>query len=351
MNSLNDMRQKRIEWDCGTTGIGVIESDSLMFQRGEPSPGDPHLSEVYGLALPLLKRGMPVTPVQLENVIVPRYLTDFRVLLLTYHGMKPLSPEVHTALADWVKRGGALVVFDDDSDPYHAVRDWWNSDGRRYATPREHLFEQLGFNGVGAGTNTAMPVVWRYGKGGVTWLRQSPVGLAQSGDGDERVVPRLRAAAKRAKLPWRETNYLLLRRGPYLITAGLDESIAGSPKQLHGRFVNLFDPDLRVQSTIELKPGSRYLLRELTTERSRQPRVLAAACKVLLVKQDDRAVAYAVEGVGKTSAVLLLHTPKPPRAITLAGKPVSQFQYSAKDKLLWVRFSNEARQRELKLEW
>ena len=90
---------------------------------------------------------MPVTPVQLENVTLPDYLKAFRVLLLTYHGMKPLSPEVHQALAAWVKRGGVLVVCDDDTDPYNAVREWWNSDGRHCRTPREDLFAQLGLAG------------------------------------------------------------------------------------------------------------------------------------------------------------------------------------------------------------
>ena len=95
INALNDMHQRRVTWDCGTTGIGLLVSDSLMFERGDPTPSDPNLSHVYGLALPLLKRGMPVTPVQLENVTVPNYLDGFRILLLSYQGMKPLSPDVH----------------------------------------------------------------------------------------------------------------------------------------------------------------------------------------------------------------------------------------------------------------
>src|SRR6185436_4562129 len=84
MNALNDMNQERIEWDCGTTGIGLLVSDSLMFERGEPAPSDSHLSHVYGLALPLLKRGIPITPVQMENLTVPEYLNGFKILFLTY---------------------------------------------------------------------------------------------------------------------------------------------------------------------------------------------------------------------------------------------------------------------------
>ncbi|MDB6110103.1 MAG: hypothetical protein JWR69_1853, partial [Pedosphaera sp.] len=128
INALNDMNQKQVAWDCGTTGIGVLVGDGLMFQRGEPEGSESHMSDVYGMALPLLKRGMPVTPVQLENVTVPKYLDGFRLLLLSYHGMKPLSAEVHGPLVKWVKQGGVLVVCDDDSDPYRKVREWWNSD-------------------------------------------------------------------------------------------------------------------------------------------------------------------------------------------------------------------------------
>lgn len=347
MNALNDMNQKRVEWDCGTTGIGVVVSDSLMFQRGDPQPGDPHLSEIYGLALPLLMRGVPVTPVQLENVIVPRYLDGFRVLVLTYRGMKPLTPEVHAALADWVKRGGALVVCDDDSDPYNAVREWWNSDGRHYATPREHLFEQLGLGVGGAVAKAATSDEWRCGQGGVIWLKQNPVRLAQNATGDELVVDAVKQAAKRVKLPWRETNYLLLRRGPYLIAAGLDESMTGVSRQLRGRFVNLFDSELRVQNTIELRPGTRFFLRDLEAARSQKTEVLASACKTMLQKQDAKSISFTVEGVGKTSAVVLLRVAKPPRSINIAGQPVGKCHYSANDGLLWITFGNESSPQQL----
>ena len=59
---------------------------------------------------------------------------------------------MHQSLAAWVKRGGVLVVCDDDKDPYNAVREWWNSDGRHYRTPREDLFAQLGLS---SGTSSA----------------------------------------------------------------------------------------------------------------------------------------------------------------------------------------------------
>ena len=305
MNALNDMKQDRVQMDSGTAGIGVVVSDSLMFQRGDPAPSDLHLSHFYGLALPMLKRGIPVTPVQLENVTIPRYLENFRVLLLTYQGMKPLSPEVHTQLAEWVKQGGALMVCDDDSDSFNSVREWWISDGLRYATPREHLFAQLGKRNDSTETNSLAQTEWRCGRGGVLWLRKNPAELAARSEGSDQILTVAKRAATQTKLKWRETNYLLLRRGPYVIAAGLDVINSGWSKMLSGKFVNLFDPELRVQKKILINPGERLFLRDLNFKSGDESQVLASACKVLQTQRERKSVSFAVEGVAGTPAVVL----------------------------------------------
>jgi hypothetical protein len=349
MNALNDLNQKRVEWDCGTTGIGVLIGDSLMFERGDPAPSDPHMSHIYGLAMPLLKRGIPVAPVQLENVTAPNYLDGFKVLLMTYQGMKPLTAEIHTQIADWVKRGGQLIFCDDDSDPFNAVHDWWNSDGNKFSTPREHLFAQLGFDQTNA--ENSAETSWQYGKGSVSWLRKNPAQLAGSAQGADQVVDIVQQAAKSAKLKWRETNSLLLRRGPYIIAAGLDESIAGEPKILRGRFVNLFDPDLQVLDSVRIGPGSRYFLRDLNSAHARKPQLLASACKALPVKPQDKTLSYLVEGVAQTPAVMLFRVSDAPRSVTLDSQPVEHFDFSKKGGLLWIRFVNEAKPRTLALQF
>jgi hypothetical protein len=348
--ALNDMRQKHVAWHKVTTGLGLIVSDSLMFQRGEPHASHPHLSHVYGLALPLLKRGIPIAPVQLENLTVPGYLAGFRLLLLTYHGMKPLAPDVHTALADWVKHGGALLVCDDDTDPYAGVREWWNAEGRRHATPREHLFAQLGVTETRA-ASLARDAVLAVGRGALLWLRENPARLAENATGDLRLTASARALATRAGLPWRENNYLLLRRGPYLVAAGLDESVSAPPHTLHGRFVNLFDPALEVRHQVMLAPGARLLLLDLDAVGGAGPRVLASACKALPLAADRHLLRLAVEGVGNTPAVVLLRAPRSPKSVTLTGEPALKFVYSSAERLLWVRFPNTAQPRELNVQF
>ncbi|HTF44163.1 MAG TPA: hypothetical protein VK641_09705, partial [Terriglobales bacterium] len=173
MQALNDMKQTDVEWDCGTRGIGVLVSDSMMFQREQPTPSDPNMVQFYGQALPLLKRGMPVTPVQLENVTLLGFLDEQRVLLLTYQGQKPLAAAVHSPLVDWVKKGGVLVMVDDDTDPYNRVREWWNDGGKNNQIPRQHLFEKLGVKEKDFSKGQA-PMVG-VGKGALVWLRENPV--------------------------------------------------------------------------------------------------------------------------------------------------------------------------------
>ena len=345
-NALNDMKQSRIEWDCGTTGIGVLVSDSLMFQRGQPTPSDPYLGNVYGLAMPLLKHGLPVTPVQLENVGIAHYLDGFRILFLSYDGQKPLSPEVHVPLADWVKHGGVLIFCDQDADPYLKVREWWNSDGKNYCTPREHLFELLGLD-KSVVTNTFQQI----GKGGLIWLHERPVDFSVSAPGAARVVAAAGLAAKNIGLKWRDTNYLLLRRGKYIIAAGLDESIEGNPHTLHGHFVNLFDSELRVQNDVSIVPGSRWFLLDLDAAHSSRPHLLASACKALPKQQTHNQISFIVEGVGETPAIMLLESGKAPRDVTLDGKNLTTFEYSAKERLLWIHFENDVVPHELTVQY
>lgn len=352
MNALNDMNQQHVQWDCGAAGVGVLVSDSLMFQRGQPNGSDSHLGQVYGLALPLLKRGVPVTPVQLENVTVPHYLDGFRVLLLTYHGMKPLSAEVHAPLADWVRRGGALVVVDDDADPYARVREWWNTGGLTLATPRQHLYKELGLPD-GMPQAGQGPKVVRVGKGYVVGLNADPAALASEADGDSRLMDAVTAGAKAVKLPWRETNYLVLRRGPYLVAAGLDESSEEAPRTLSGRFINLFDPDLKLQTNITLSAGARLLLLDLDAPQARfqaaGPLLLASACKSVAIESDKSKLSLTVEGVAGTPAIVLIRAPRPPKSIALGSEKLDDFHYSADEQLLRLRFANVSNPRRLEV--
>ncbi len=349
MNALGNMKQASVQWDAGTRGLGVLISDSMMFQREQPTPSDPNMAQLYGQLLPLLKRGLPVTPVQLENVGLKNFLGDQRVLLLTYQGQKPLTANVHEALAQWVKQGGVLVMLDDDKDPYNHVREWWNDDGKTPRIPRQDLFERLGV--ADSSFQPDGTSIVKAGQGAVLWLRENPVRFAVTKEGDGRLVAALKVAAQRAGLDWQERNYLALKRGPYWIGAGLDETELSTTKSISGRFVNLFDPELKVQREVPLKPGTRVFLLDIDAVRSPLPRLLASACKALPAGQKAGAHAWTVEGVGHTQAILLFSAKRAPRSVTLDGQPLTAQTFEEKEGLLRVRFANEASPRTLSIEF
>jgi hypothetical protein len=256
---------------------------------------------------------------------------------------------VHPPLAAWVRRGGVLVVVDDDSDPYNRVHEWWNHEGHDRTIPRQHLFAELGLKDEAFAAGD-LPTQ-RVGKGAVMWVRETPVRFALSREADARLADIYRTAATRAGLQWTETAHLAIRRGPYVIGGGLDESIPGTPKVLKGRFVNLFDPELRVQRNVTLNPGARVFLLDLDAVSSRQPRLLASAAKALPRPASGHTRSWTVEGVGNTPAVFLFSASRAPKSVRLDQVAVDAVHFDPAEGLLHVRFPNESRPRILEIEF
>ena len=80
VNALNEMKQPKVRWDCGGGGIAVLASDTMMFQRGGPWASDDALGGFFGVAMPLVKRGVPVRCVVLERIGEPKALEGVEVL-------------------------------------------------------------------------------------------------------------------------------------------------------------------------------------------------------------------------------------------------------------------------------
>ncbi len=338
--ALGDMKQPDTRWQvAGTRGVGVLVSDTMMFQRAAPQPSDQYLGSFYGLALPLVMSGIPVDPVQIESATTPAFLSRYKLLFLTYEGQKPPKPEFHAALVQWVRAGGALVVVDNDDDPYDSVREWWNTAPNSYTSPREHLFAQLQIPIDAAG-------LFHAGRGVVLSERVSPSALTYQADGGDTLRRFAREAAKAIHLPWTETNALVLRRGPYIVAAGLDESIPDAkPVTLHGRFVDLFDADLPVLTKVALAPGTRDLLFDLdsadgSAAHKASPRVVAAACEVRDVHSTLHQLTFTVTGQAVTNGVVRIQSRLRATRVSIAGQNLPPAAYQIDGDTLLLHFAN-----------
>jgi hypothetical protein len=264
---------------------------------------------------------------------------------MTYEGMKPMTPVADRALADWIKAGGALVFVDDDRDPYNKIKGCWNAAGvSNPRSPREALFERIGLGkGLGPGEH-------RVGKGIVIFDTSSPAGLSHKRDGAAQVQSLVRQACKAIGLDYREAGHMVLRRGPYVIAAGLEGSTGAPTQELRLRFVDLFDSRLPVVTSVRLNAGSRSLLVDVDRTRSGAPAVLAAACRVSGEKTTPQGgMSFTAAGPRGTTAAVRVGLTRRPGEVTVDRQPIppADQEWDEPSGTLLIRFSNSANGREV----
>ncbi|MFH1740747.1 MAG: hypothetical protein ABIH23_17195, partial [bacterium] len=343
INALNNMNQTEVSWNGGTQGIGVLVSDTLMFQRfpTHQDDFDRTMADWYGLALPLVKHGIPLDVVQLENLKHPSSTEGVSVLLLSYQAMKPPLPEPHEYLAEWVQAGGALLYTGRDDDPYQTIREWWNQDGQTYHRPSEHLFELLGLG------RKPKDGLHRCGKGWLHLLRENPRAIAtdkEKAEGLRKVTQDLFQRAN-PNGNWRETNTIELYRGPYRIAGVMDESVSAEPYRFAGRFIDLFDPEMGILNEVTLQPGSRGFYLDLDRVSDEPPTVLATANRLEWSRSDVETFEFLAKGPEGTRAatrVLLRERPKVVRVVDPNSGNNLEFEQSWDEtsKTLLLRYDN-----------
>jgi len=335
-NVFNDMQQENATFDAGEPGISILVSDTLMFQRAAPVPSDGSLACFYGLALPLLKHGIPAQIAQLETLNSPADLGDTRVLLVSYDGQKPLKPAYHDTLAAWVRAGGRLLLVDDSADPYNKVKEWWNDNGATTRTPRDALLETLGLDA------SAAEQLKNVGEGRVLFLPTSPTKLSKMDRGADILLRALARILEMDRDALRTRNYLRLDCGPYTIAACFDESFSDTPLTLEGRFVNLFDPAHGVETNPSLAPGQRGLYRRLP-DAAAPPKVLAASARIRDEVADNTSFRFTTRGPSNTPCRIVVHLPAAPSSVQVDAQPHTTHQWDPNTHTLRIDFPNQAR--------
>lgn len=246
-----------------------IAADEGLYNDYVASGPFPHF---FGMAMPLLKGGLPLRPVQLENVTrYQDYLQEYDALILSYEFIKPREAEMHAAIAEWVRQGGTLLYAGDASDPYHRAKGWWNSTGYDYEEPAQHLFELLGLERAPA--EGVHPV----GKGKVAYRRISPARITLSAEAAEEWREWVRENAAPA-FEWK--NHFVMKRGPYRIACVMEESVSEAPLTLRGRFADLFSSRFELITEKTLTPGQNALLFALDDIANERMRIIGTAARI-----------------------------------------------------------------------
>nr|WP_294877047.1 hypothetical protein [uncultured Pedobacter sp.] len=353
VNALNDMPLSENKV-TGKNGIGVLMSNSLMFQRFPDHEGydDPQFSNFYGQTLPLLKNGVPVQTVHMENLSFKGTLKDIKVLVVSYSNMKPVSAEVHKYIADWVKSGGVLFYCGRDDDPYQSVMEWWNTKGNQFKTPSDHLFSLMNAKPI---ENKKVSV----GKGAVYLIKQNPKEFVLNANSANTYLDLVKHAyeldAKAGKLSFK--NNLYLQRGPYDIVSVMDESVSNEPYKIKGPVIDLFDPNLPVLAEKVIKPGEQALLYNVLRIKDKtKPMVLATASRIYDEVRNGRAYSFICKSPAKTvNSIRVLLPAKPAKSTVLNnnGEEIADVNTSwdERSNTLYLGFDNSPDGIKVNLTW
>jgi hypothetical protein len=354
VNALNSMPASTNKV-TGVNGVGVLMSNSLMFQRFPTHNGfeDPQFSNFYGQTLPLLKRGVPVQTVHMENLSYAASLKNIKVLVVSYSNMKPVSPAVHASLAAWVKQGGVLIYCGRDDDPYQSVMEWWNTKGNKFTAPSQHLFKLLNINAASGKQK------FNVGKGTVYIVRQNPKEFVLEANADTKFIDLVKQGyekdAKAGKLVFK--NSLYLERGPYDVVSVMDENADNKPYTIKGPVIDLFDPQLPVLAEKTINPGEQALLYNVNRVANKtKPQVLAGAARVYNEKVQGASYSFVAKSPIKTlnsMRVLLPAKPKVTKVTDSNGQEITDAKTSwdASSNTLYLGFANSPDGIKVSLSW
>jgi hypothetical protein len=354
INALNDMPVSSNKVS-GNNGIGVLMSNNLMFQRFPTHNGfeDPQFSNFYGQTFPLLKRGVPVQTVHMENLSYSATLKDIKVLVVSYSNMKPVSAETHTILSNWVKQGGSLIYCGMDDDPYQSVMEWWNTNGNNFSAPSQHLFKLLNIHPTTANQKFTV------GKGTVYVIKENPKDFVMQADFDSKYLNIVKQAyekdAKAGSLVFK--NNLYLERGPYDLVSVLDENVDTKPYIVKGPVIDLFDSQLPVLAEKTINPGEQAFLYDLSrVTNKKQPKVLASASRIYDEVIQDRRYSFVAKSPVKTlnsMRVLLPSQPKETNVTDSKGQTIADLKTSwdTSSNTLYMGFANSPDGIKVDLKW
>ena len=343
INALNNMPLSDNKVS-GTNGICVLMSNSLMFQRYPTHEGyeDPQLSNFYGQALPLLKRGVPVKTLHIENVSYPETWKDVKVLVMSYSNMKPLSTESHKYIAEWVKRGGMLLYSGRDDDPFQKVQEWWNTGDNSYDAASEDLFKKLNIE------PTAKEGKYTCGKGTVVVIRKDPKEFVLEENNDSEFISTVKQLYEQAagEGNFQTKNSFYLERGAYDLIAVLNENADNNPFIKKGRLIDLFDPELPVLYEKVVNPGEQSFLLDIDRiQNQKKPQVLAGAARVYEEKATNNSYTFVAKSPVNTTNVMRVLLPAEPSKCEIKNKngtsPENTFwKWDKKSKTCLLKFEN-----------
>ena len=281
--------------------VDAIEADPAMMNSFITSAAFP---QFFGLAMPLLKYGLPVRPIQLDNVRrFTGYLSGIRFAILSYEFMKPMSPDINMTLAEWVRAGGTLIYVGDGSDPFHGIRSWWREAG--YENPTQHLFETMG---LGRSPESGE---YAFGHGRIVVYGQLPARICLRQECADAWRALVKNVFGKGGVNWQWQNDITLRRGPYVICGVMDESVTDEPKVFEGCYVDLMEDGFPIVHRKVVRPDGCALLFDLNAIEPGKFAVIGTAARIIEANVEKDSISLTAKAADRVLVNIRVRLPFP----------------------------------------
>lgn len=291
----------------------------------------------YSLAFPLLKYGLPVRPVLLDNARrYTGYLNDYDVLILSYEFMKPDYPDINATLAEWVKQGGTIIYVGDGKDPFNKINSWWTG---KYVNPAEHLFEMLGIEPKNE------KEIFKCLKGTAAVWQTDPCKFSYSKENADLFRNFFLEVIGDKKDMVEFKNNLVVERDAYIVAAVMDESITDEPLTFEGLFVDMFSAKFDVITKKTLYPNDKCMLLDLSKVKD-ELAVLGTSVRIFSLENKGDKITCDFYGAGELNAHIRIKVPFKVTEAEIDGEKV-ECVYDEQSKTVLVSFKSFPKNRKL----
>jgi len=188
------------------------------------------------------------------------------------------------------------------------------------------------------GPNPDFDDIYFVGRGRVILKNANPCDFARSRNAANELRSLVRDSVHflaRGRRRFCTRNFLTLRRGPYVIVKVLDESFTLKPLRFRGKFIDLLDPELMYYRKIEVYPGERAFLFNLSKIHRFEARVIASASSITQQNFAPGYLKFKSSGPSETPCITKIFLPKKPQLIEVSYK-----NKSLPSKITYERFKH-----------
>ena len=239
------------------------------------------------------------------------------------------------------------MYIGDGSDPFHEISSWWRQSG--YENPAQHLFEMAGME------KNPADGIYPVGRGKVIIWNMLPARLCLKKELTKAYRELVKDGLTGCGLDWQYRNDLTLHRGPYIISAVMDESVNDSPKKFQGLFADMLENDYRIIYNKEIKPDENAILFDFSKIEQEEFRVIGTSARVEKAEEVEGGIFFRLMTADNIKAFMRVRLPRPVEKVSALdedGNSVSvSMEWDDRTRTLLISYDSHAKAVVVTAQW